>query len=136
MKYILPIVLSLLFGACSDSNKTASDSANSTVVEQTTAVAVESSQIKDGSVQEEAKKEISGEAVFNKCKSCHGNSGEKKALGTSQIIKGWQASQIEDALKGYQDGSYGGTMKNIMAAQAKGLSDEEIKKVAFYIQSL
>ena len=141
MKYILPIVLSLVLGACSDSNKTSNEEPNSTVIEKTTALEVEKVEVKPVEVEPKAapeavKAEINGETIFNKCKSCHGNSAEKKALGASQVIKGWEAEQIKAALIGYRDGSYGGTMKNIMSAQAKSLSDEEIDKVSVYIHSL
>ncbi len=172
MKYILPLVISLFFTACNDSNQKAEASADTNITSQAQTVAP----IQEEKVPAQAEKmpvqeekapvsvekvptkaeqapvqtqkvptqpiavtnttEVSGEAVFNKCKSCHGNSAEKKALGSSQIIKGWEIAKIEDALKGYQSGTYGGAMKNIMAAQAKGLSSEEIKKVATYIHTL
>ncbi len=130
MKYVLPLFLSLLFTACNDSNentKVTTQENNTQVIAQTnTTVASVNA----------APSEISGEAIFNKCKSCHGNSAEKKALDSSAIIKGWEVSKIEEALKGYQNGTYGASMKHLMAAQAKGLSEEEIKKVALYIHSL
>ncbi len=172
MKYILPLVISLFFTACNDSNQKveASSDTNMTPQAQTVApvqaetmpvqaekvpvqeekapVPVEKVPTKVEKVSVQTKKvptqpiavanttEVSGEAVFNKCKSCHGNNAEKKALSSSQIIQGWEIAKIENALKGYQDGTYGQAMKNIMAAQAKGLSSEEIKKVATYIHSL
>lgn len=169
MKYILPLVISLFFTACNDSNQKAEAPSDTNMTPQAQIVQTEKvpAQAEKVPVQEEkaplpAEKvpakvekatiqthkapiqpiavanntEVSGEAVFNKCKSCHGNNAEKKALGASQIIQGWEIAKIEDALKGYQSGTYGGTMKNIMAAQAKGLSNEEIKKVATYIHTL
>lgn len=137
MKYILPLLVTLFFTACNDSNEnthpttetnvtTIETNSTQTVAQTNTTVATE----------KVTPAEINGETIFNKCKSCHGNSAEKKALNSSAIIKGWEISKIEDALKGYQNGTYGASMKNIMAAQAKGLSDEEIKKVALYIHSL
>lgn len=71
-----------------------------------------------------------------KCASCHGAKAEKPALGKSQVIAGWSASQIEDALHGYQSGSYGKEMKALMAGQAKSLSGEQIKSLAKYISTL
>ncbi len=135
MRYLAPVFLSLLLAACNNSNSDtkATTQSNTTVVEanQTQAVAQTNTTVATATPSE-----ISGETIFNKCKSCHGNNAEKKALNSSAIIKGWEVSKIEDALKGYQNGTYGASMKNIMSAQAKGLSDEEIKKVATYIHSL
>lgn len=71
-----------------------------------------------------------------KCASCHGAKAEKPALGKSQVIAGWSASKIEDALHGYQSGSYGKEMKALMAGQAKSLSGDQIKSLAKYISTL
>jgi cytochrome c553 len=71
-----------------------------------------------------------------KCASCHGVRAEKPALGKSQVIAGWSASKVEDALHGYQSGSYGKEMKVLMAGQAKSLSAEQIKSLAKYISTL
>ncbi|QFR48591.1 c-type cytochrome [Sulfurimonas lithotrophica] len=76
-----------------------------------------------------------GATIFKKCAGCHGMNAEKKALGKSQVIKGWQASKTEAALKGYKDGSYGGPMKALMKGQVATLNDEQIKSLAKYIES-
>ncbi len=72
-------------------------------------------------------------ASFAPCASCHGATAEKSALGKSQIIKGWEASKIEAALKGYKDGSYGGPMKGVMKGQVARLTDADIKDLAAQI---
>ncbi|HEX5622799.1 MAG TPA: c-type cytochrome [Sulfuricurvum sp.] len=72
----------------------------------------------------------------SKCAACHGTKGEKQALGKSQIIGEWSASQIADALKGYQAGTYGRETKALMQGQAKGLSAEEIEALAKHIEAL
>jgi cytochrome c553 len=79
---------------------------------------------------------VDGAAVFKKCVGCHGMHAEKKALGKSQVIKGWDTQKILTALHGYKDGTYGGTMKSIMKGQVSKLSDDEIKAVAEYISKL
>ena len=137
MKYLFPLVISVVFTACNDSSSTQNmqTSSDTNVAVQTQSVPV--NEVNNTTqVPEKNNTEISGEVVFGKCKTCHGMNAEKSALGTSQIIKGWDSTKIENALKGYQSGTYGGAMKNVMAAQAKGLSDDEIKKVANYIHSL
>ncbi|WP_457744765.1 c-type cytochrome [Sulfurimonas sp.] len=82
------------------------------------------------------KNEINGSIIFKKCASCHGKNAEKKALGKSQIIQGWNKMKIVNALKGYKDGTYGGAMKAVMKGQASGLSDADVNAVAEYISKL
>ncbi len=74
-----------------------------------------------------------GVALYKKCAGCHGVNGEKKALGKSMIIKGWEKEKTIAALKGYKDGSYGGTMKGLMKGQVMSLSDEQIELIAKFI---
>ena len=69
-------------------------------------------------------------ATFAPCAGCHGASGEKKALGKSQVIKGWDVAKTTAALKGYKDGSYGGAMKGVMKGQVARLSDADIADLA------
>ncbi|MBN2782904.1 MAG: c-type cytochrome [Campylobacterales bacterium] len=77
-----------------------------------------------------------GAVLFKVCSSCHGQNGEKAALGKSQIIKGWDASKVETALKGYKDGTYGGVMKGLMKSQVNNLSDADIKALGEHISKL
>ena len=79
---------------------------------------------------------VSGKSIYKTCRACHGDYAEKKALGASQIIAGWDITKIESALKGYKDGSYGGAMKGVMKGQVAVLSDIELKLVSEYIHSL
>ena len=76
-----------------------------------------------------------GAALFNKCAACHGVNGEKHALGKSKIIKNMSKEQLVTAIKGYQNGSYGGAMKALMKGQVASMSDEEIQTVAKYISA-
>jgi cytochrome c553 len=77
-----------------------------------------------------------GANLYHKCNSCHGQLAEKKALGKSKVIAMWSSERIEKALKGYKDGTYGGTLKATMKSQVSRLSDEDIKALADYIDSL
>jgi len=74
--------------------------------------------------------------LFNSCKSCHGAKGKKVAMGKSKVITDLNTTQIESALLGYKDGSYGGTMKALMRGQVMRLSAEDIKVLADYIPTL
>jgi cytochrome c len=76
-----------------------------------------------------------GSALYSKCKSCHGADGTKKALNVSAPLKGQSAADIEMKIKGYKDGTYGGSKKIIMAGQVKNLTAEEISALANYISS-
>ena len=78
----------------------------------------------------------SGAQVYKVCSSCHGANAEKKALGKSHVIKGWDVAKITKAINGYKAGTYGGTMKGLMKSQVSKLSDSEIKAVAEHISKL
>ena len=67
---------------------------------------------------------------YAKCAGCHGPDGEKAALGKSKIIKDMPKAEFVAALKGYQDGTYGGAMKNLMVGQVKGLDEATIQALA------
>ncbi len=80
---------------------------------------------------EEKKAAPAKEVNTTACAGCHGKDFEKSALGQSKIVKDMSKADIEKALKGYKDGSYGHSpMKATMAGQAKKLSDEDIKAIA------
>ncbi len=64
------------------------------------------------------------------CAGCHGANFEKKAMGVSKIVKDMAKADIVKALKGYKDGSYGGSMKALMKGQAIPLDDAKIEAIA------
>jgi len=64
------------------------------------------------------------------CVGCHGADFGKKALGKSKIVKDMTKADIEKALHGYKDGTYGGAMKGLMKGQVAKLSDADIKEIA------
>ena len=74
-----------------------------------------------------------GGALYKKCAGCHGQTGEKVALGKSKVIKDLSKTDIVTALKGYKDGTYGGSMKGLMKGQVAKLSDADIKAIADHI---
>jgi len=82
------------------------------------------------------KQNSNAKELFTKCAGCHGNKAQNKALGVSQVIAGWNVKKIEDALKGYKAGTYGGAMKAVMQGQVSSLSDSDIKVLAEYISKL
>ena len=110
-------------------------SATKEVVKEVTVVAKATTAKVVKSVQE-VSVDVDGATVFKACSSCHGMSAEKKALNKSQIIKGWESSKVVQALNGYKDGSYGGTMKGVMKPQVVKLNEAQIEAVAKYISTL
>jgi cytochrome c553 len=74
-----------------------------------------------------------GAALYKKCAGCHGPKGERKALGKSQVIKGWAADKVVNALKGYKAGTYGGPMKGVMKGQVAALDDAKMKEIGDFI---
>ncbi len=74
-----------------------------------------------------------GASLYKACAGCHGINGEKKALGKSEIIKGWQASKTQEALLGYKNGTYGKAMKGLMKGQVSRLDKDKIQALSNYI---
>ncbi len=74
-----------------------------------------------------------GADLYKKCAACHGQNGEKAALGKSKLVNTMNKDEIVTALKGYKDGTYGGSMKALMKGQVASYSDADIEKVAEYI---
>lgn len=150
MKIILPILCSLVFIGCSESApKQASEtnesqaistpaleenSSTSIPTEQTEKVTTPTASETPAAVETSS---VDAGALFTqKCVSCHGAKAEKSALNKSQIIATLSEQQIKDALKGYQNGTYGRDMKAVMQGQAKGLNDAQIDALAKYISAL
>ena len=72
----------------------------------------------------------SAEVNLTQCAGCHGKNFEKSALGKSRIVKDLNATEIETALKGYKNGTYGGGLKNIMKGMASKYNNEQIKEIS------
>ena len=67
------------------------------------------------------------------CVSCHGEKGERRALGKSKVIQDMSPDEIINALNGYKSGTYGGSMKEVMKSQVMKLSKSDIEKIAIHI---
>ena len=72
----------------------------------------------------------SAEVNLTHCAACHGSHFEKHALGKSKIVKDLNATEIVTALKGYKNGTYGGSLKGIMKGQISKYNDNQIKEIA------
>ncbi len=153
MRTLLFLTCTLFLVACSDNTSSEQSPASASAPEKAASVqqsepAVVAVQTEEVTVQPEAKPAaepavvqedtaVNGHRIFaRQCASCHGQNGEKSALNKSNIIQGWAVEKTVMALKGYQDGSYGSSMKGIMKAQVNGFTPEQIDAVAEYIATL
>lgn len=64
------------------------------------------------------------------CAACHGENFEKKALGVSKIVKDMTKEEVETALLGYKNGTYGGDFKELMKGQVERYTDDELRGIA------
>jgi len=135
MKKMILIILAIVFVGCSEDNKTAIkvDTIEEVPKEQPQKQ-VEQEVVEIVEIVEVIAR--TGEDIFKSCSGCHGADASKKALGKSQVIKGWSSEKIIDALNGYKAGTYGGATKAVMQGQAAALSEEDMKLVADYISKL
>ena len=82
----------------------------------------------EAKVEAPAKEEAKAEAPnLSACAGCHGANFEKSAMGKSKIVKDLSKADVEKALKGYKDGSYGGAMKGLMKGQVASFDDAKLK---------
>ncbi len=78
-----------------------------------------------------------GAALYKKCAACHGQNGDKPALGKSAIIAGQDAAKIVESLKGYKAGTRNVTGQGaVMKGQVASMSEDDMKAVAEYISKL
>ena len=70
------------------------------------------------------------------CTSCHGAEGNAPIGDIYPKIGGQYADYIEHALQAYRGGTRAGGNADVMAAQAKGLSDQQIADLAAYFHSV
>jgi len=66
---------------------------------------------------------------LTKCVGCHGQHFEKPAMNISRIVKDLKREEIYNALKGYQNGSHGGSMQEVMKQQVSAFSEKEIEEI-------
>lgn len=82
-------------------------------------------------------KDVLNSIKTDTCKACHGNDLTKSALNKSLDITKMSKDEFTKAMLGYQNGTYGGTLKSIMKIHAdKYKSVEEITELYDIIQSI
>lgn len=70
------------------------------------------------------------------CMGCHGQNFEKSALGKSKVVSSMSEKEIETAMVGYKNGTYGGPMAGLMKGQVAKYSEAELKASAAEIKAL
>ncbi len=82
-------------------------------------------------------KDVLNSIKTDTCKACHGNDLTKSALNKSLDIIKMSKDEFTKAMLGYQNGTYGGTLKSVMKIHAdKYKSVEEITELYDIIQSI
>ncbi|MFT4632303.1 MAG: cytochrome c553 [Candidatus Pseudothioglobus sp.] len=69
------------------------------------------------------------------CQACHGEGGGKGMMAGYPMLKGQDEQYLVNAITAYKKGGRTGGMAAVMAGQAMGLSDAEIKELAAYYAS-
>ncbi len=78
-----------------------------------------------------------GAASYAKCAGCHGQNGEKPALGKSAIITGQDTAKTVEQLAGYKAGTLNQHgMGGVMKGQVASMDEATIKEVADYIAAM
>jgi len=78
-----------------------------------------------------------GAASYAKCAGCHGQNGEKPALGKSAVIAGQDAAKTVEQLVGYKAGTLNQHgMGGVMKGQVATMDDATMKEVADYIAAM
>ena len=78
-----------------------------------------------------------GAATFRTyCQSCHGTDGSRAPAPGITPIKGQNAADLVKMLEGYQEGTFGGQMKQVMEGVARRLTDVQIRSVSDYVSNL
>lgn len=77
-----------------------------------------------------------GATVYKKCVACHGQKAEKVFNNKVPALTSFDAATIEANVKSYKTGANKYGMGAMMKPIANPLSDDDIKAVAEYIQTL
>ncbi|MBR8462668.1 c-type cytochrome [Campylobacter sp. faydin G-24] len=77
-----------------------------------------------------------GATIYKKCAACHGQKAEKMFSNKVPVLTTLDTAAIIDAIKGYKTGVNKFGMGAMMKPIATPMSDDDIKAVAEYIQTL
>jgi len=69
------------------------------------------------------------------CTGCHGKNFEQSAMNISRVVKDLKSDEILTALKGYKDGSKGGSMQEVMSGQISKFTNAQLDEIVTMIKS-
>lgn len=119
-------VLALSGCSASDESAHAVDAGNATVP----------ARLPTGNIEAGRTLATKGEGSIAACVSCHGAEGNAPLADMYPKIGGQYADYLAHALQAYRAGTRSGGTGEVMAAQAKGLSDQQIADLAIYFASV
>ncbi|MCO5054007.1 cytochrome c [Thermomonas sp.] len=125
---VLAVACALALSACSSSGESghAVDAGNATVP----------ARLPTGNIEAGRSLATKGDGSTAACVSCHGAEGNKPLADMYPKIGGQYADYLAHALQAYRSGARKGGTGEVMAAQAKGLSDQQIADLAAYFASV
>ncbi|WP_297834449.1 cytochrome c [Thermomonas sp.] len=125
---VLAAACALVLSACGTSGapEHAVDGGNATVP----------ARLPDGNIEAGRTLATKGEGSTAACVSCHGAEGNAPLADMYPKIGGQYGDYIAHALQAYRSGARSGGTGEVMAAQAKGLSDQQIADLAAYFASV
>ncbi len=77
-----------------------------------------------------------GEELYNRhCRHCHGQKGEKRAMGSSQKLIDMSAEDIAHSVRAYgADPQFGGRMRHIMQPSANAINSRQLGDIIAFIK--
>lgn len=79
---------------------------------------------------------IAKELYTNKCQTCHGANGEKRAYNAARPLKDLSLEDMEESIRNYKVGKVSSMTASVMAPYANFIDYKEIKGIHAYLQSI
>jgi cytochrome c553 len=131
---LLAIACALALSACGQQEGSAAEGAGH---EAEAAHASSSAGLPDGHIEAGKALASSKGATGQACVDCHGAEGNAPIDASYPKLGGQYADYIAHSLQAYRSGARGGSpTTDLMASQAKGLSDQQIADLAAYFGSV
>lgn len=78
-----------------------------------------------------------GEDKFtNKCQSCHGTNGEKKAFNTARPLKNLTLEEFKDSIRDYTLGTLDNGNAIVMNPYASSISEKDVENIYSYLNKI
>lgn len=78
-----------------------------------------------------------GAAIYKeRCASCHGQDGQTSKGNAKSGIRMYSSAEVQQKLKGYVSGGYGGSGKSVMQNVAKNLAPDQTQAVSDYVGNM